>query len=301
MKLYLDVQSPAVKEAAVTASIYGLESHGLSRLRRVYWNLPTPALYEEIAHRSEGRISNQGPVLVDTGKHTARAAGDKFVVREQSTEDHIWWGQYNRPYNPENFSMLHSRLQGYLQGRDVFVQDCFAGADPEYRLPIRIITEKAWHALFARNMFLRAPNQDTLKKHIPDFTIIAVPSFKASPLIDSTRTETFIIINFREKLALIGGSDYGGEIKKTIFTVLNFLLPLEGVLSMHCSANVGMDGDVAIFFGLSGTGKTTLSADPERKLIGDLRSSPVRAVSGPFSRTWSWTRSPAVSISMTTR
>jgi phosphoenolpyruvate carboxykinase (ATP) len=269
MNIYLDVQSPAVKEAGETASIYGLENHGLANLRRVYWNLSVPSLYEEIIHRSEGRISHQGPVVVETGKHTARAAADKFVVREQTTETEIWWGQYNRPYNPENFSMLHARLQGYLQGRDVFVQDCYAGADPEYRLPIRIITQKAWHSLFARCMFLKPIGLDALRKHVPDFTIIAVPSFLASPLIDDTRTETFIIINFREKLALIGGSNYGGEIKKTIFTVLNFLLPREDVFPMHCSANVGKDGDVAIFFGLSGTGKTTLSADPARSLIGD--------------------------------
>jgi phosphoenolpyruvate carboxykinase (ATP) len=208
-------------------------------------------------------------VIVSTGKHTARAAADKYVVREQSTEDQVWWGQYNRPFSPESFSMLHARLQGYLQGRDVFVQDCFAGSDPDHRLPIRIVTQRAWHSLFARNMFLKAPNIDALKKHVPEFTVIAVPGFQASPVIDSTRTETFIIANFREKLALIGGSAYGGEIKKTIFTVLNFLLPNEGVLSMHCSANVGSSGDVAIFFGLSGTGKTTLSADPARRLIGD--------------------------------
>ncbi|HZP01762.1 MAG TPA: phosphoenolpyruvate carboxykinase (ATP) [Terriglobia bacterium] len=269
MNIYLDVQSPAVKEAAATASTYGLENHGLSNLRRVYWNLPVPALYEEIIHRSEGRITHLGPVIVTTGKHTARAAADKFVVREQTTEENVWWGQYNRPFNPESFSMLHTRLQGYLQGRDVFVQDCYVGADPEHRMPIRIITQKAWHSLFARIMFLKAPHLDALRRHVPEFTIIAVPAFLASPLIDSTRTDTFIIINFREKLALIGGSSYGGEIKKTIFTLLNFLLPLEGVLPMHCSANVGPDGDVAIFFGLSGTGKTTLSADPTRRLIGD--------------------------------
>ena len=234
MNIYLDVQSPAVREAGETASNYGLENHGLSGLRRIYWNLSAPSLYEEIIHRSEGRISHLGPVVVDTGKHTARAAADKFVVREHTTENEIWWGQYNRPYNPENFSMLHSRLQGYLQGRDVFVQDCYAGADPDYRMPIRIITQKAWHSLFARCMFLKPPGIDALKKHIPDFTIIAAPSFLSSPLIDSTRTETFIIINFRERLALIGGSNYAGEIKKTIFTVLNFLLPLEDVLPMHC-------------------------------------------------------------------
>ncbi|MGA2360100.1 MAG: phosphoenolpyruvate carboxykinase (ATP) [Terriglobales bacterium] len=269
MNIYLDVQSPAVKEAGKLASVYGLANHGLVNLRRAYWNLPTPALYEESIFRSEGSLSHLGPLVVDTGKHTARAAADKFVVREQSTEEKIWWGQYNRPVTSENFSALLARLQGYLQGRDVFVQDCFAGADPEYSLPVRIITQKAWHSLFARTMFLKVRGQDALRRHVPEFTVIAAPSFLASPMVDGTRSETFIMLNFRERLAIIGGTNYAGEIKKTIFTVLNFLLPLQGVLSMHCSANVGNDGDVAIFFGLSGTGKTTLSADPKRHLIGD--------------------------------
>ncbi len=269
MNLYLDIPSPAMKEAGQGASIYGIQNNGLSNLHRVYWNLPTPALYEESVFRSECRLSHLGPLVVNTGKHTARAAADKFVVREQTTEDKIWWGQYNRPFNPDSFSALVTRLQGYLQGRDVFVQDCHAGADPDYRMPVRIITEKAWHSLFARTMFMRLKGIDAMKKHVPDFTVICAPSFQGSPIIDTTRTETFIIINFAERLAIIGGSSYGGEIKKTIFTVLNFLLPLDGVLPMHCSANVGRTGDVAIFFGLSGTGKTTLSADPSRHLIGD--------------------------------
>jgi phosphoenolpyruvate carboxykinase (ATP) len=269
MNIYLDVQSPAAKEAGRLASAYGLENHGLVNLRRIYWNLPTPALYEESIFRSEGSISHLGPLVVNTGKHTARAAADKFVVHEHSTEDKVWWGQYNRPFTGESFSALLTRLQGYLQGRDVFVQDCFAGADPEHSLPIRIITQKAWHSLFARTMFLKVRNQDGLRRHVPEFTVIAAPGFQASPMVDATRTETFIIINFRERLAIIGGTSYAGEIKKTIFTVLNFLLPLQGILSMHCSANVGTDGDVAVFFGLSGTGKTTLSADPKRYLIGD--------------------------------
>jgi len=269
MNIYLDIVSPASKEAGLLASDYGLQNHGLVNLRRAYWNLSSAALYEEIIFRSEGSLVHLGPVLVGTGRHTARAAADKFVVREQSTEERVWWGTYNRPFTSENFSSLLTRLQGYLQGRDVFVQDCYAGADPEYSMPIRIITQKAWHSLFARTMFLKIRNQDKLKKHVPEFTVIAVPGFLASPMVDSTRTDTFIILNFRERLAIIGGSNYAGEIKKTIFTVLNFLLPLEGVLSMHCSANVGNDGDVAIFFGLSGTGKTTLSADPKRHLIGD--------------------------------
>lgn len=269
MNIYLDVQSPAAQQSGKLASAYGLQNHGLVNLRRVYWNLPTPALYEESIFRSEGSLSHLGPLVVNTGKHTARAAADKFVVHEQSTEDKVWWGQYNRPFTGESFSALFTRLQGYLQGRDVFVQDCYAGSDPDHSLPVRIITQKAWHSLFARTMFLKARGEDAIKRHIPEFTVIAAPGFQASPMVDATRTETFIIINFRERLAIIGGTSYAGEIKKTIFTVLNFLLPLEGVLSMHCSANVGAEGDVAIFFGLSGTGKTTLSADPKRRLIGD--------------------------------
>ncbi len=240
-----------------------------THLHNTYWNLPTASLYEEIAFRGEGRVAHLGPMVVNTGQHTARAAADKFVVREQTTEEKVWWGEYNRPFSPQNFNALRVRLQGYLQGRDVFVQDCFAGADPEYRIPIRIITELAWHSLFVRNMFIKSRSLDAAKKHVPEFTVICVPSFRASPLVDGTRTDTFIIGNFAQRTAIIGGSRYGGEIKKTIFTVLNYLLPLQGVLSMHCSANVGPDGDSALFFGLSGTGKTTLSADPDRNLIGD--------------------------------
>jgi phosphoenolpyruvate carboxykinase (ATP) len=269
MNIYTDIPSPALKEAGLAASVYGLDNHGLRNLRRVYWNLTSPALYEEAVFRGEGRLGNHGPFLVNTGKHTARAAADKFVVREPSSEEWIWWGQYNRPYSPESFNQLLARVQGYLQNRDIFVQDCYAGADPDYRLPVRIITEFAWHNLFARTMFLKPATFDDYKKHVPEFTVIAAPGFNASPLIDSTRTETFIILNLAERVAIIGGSSYGGEIKKTIFTVLNALLPLDGVLPMHCSANVGARGDVAIFFGLSGTGKTTLSADPKRGLIGD--------------------------------
>lgn len=269
MSWYMSVPTPASKEAGLAASAYGLENHGLTHLHNTYWNLPTASLYEEITFRGEGRVAHLGPMVVNTGKHTARAAADKFIVREQTTEEKVWWGEYNRPFSPQNFNALQVRLQGYLQGRDVFVQDCFAGADPEYRIPIRIITELAWHSLFVRNMFIKTRSLDAAKKHVPEFTVICVPSFRASPLVDGTRTDTFIIGNFAQRTAIIGGSSYGGEIKKTIFTVLNYLLPLQGVLSMHCSANVGPDGDSALFFGLSGTGKTTLSADQDRNLIGD--------------------------------
>ena len=269
MNPYLDLPSPAQAEAGKLASVFGLQNHGLTNPHRIYWNLPTAPLYEEIVFRGEARISHLGPVVVNTGKHTARSAADKFVVRELSTEKQIWWGEYNRPFSGEKFSALLTRMQAFLQGRDVFVQDCYAGADPDYRMPMRIVTEKAWHSLFARTMFTKIRHTEELKRHVPEFTVICAPSFLGSPLIDGTRTETFIVINFSERLALIGGSGYGGEIKKTIFTVLNFLLPHDDVLPMHCSANVGPGGDVALFFGLSGTGKTTLSADPSRSLIGD--------------------------------
>ncbi len=269
MNPYTDIPSPAAAQASLSAARYGLDNHGLLNLGRVYWNLTTAALYEEAVFRGEARVVHDGPLLVTTGKHTARAAADKFLVREPASEDHIWWGQYNRPFLPEAFNTLLSRLQAYLQGRDVFVQDCFAGADPAYRLPIRIVTELAWHSLFARTMFLKPGSLDACATHVPEYTVIAAPGFHASPLIDSTRTATFIILNPASRIAIIGGSSYGGEIKKTIFTVLNMLLPFQDVLPMHCSANLGPAGDVAIFFGLSGTGKTTLSADPTRHLIGD--------------------------------
>jgi phosphoenolpyruvate carboxykinase (ATP) len=269
MNVYQDIPSPAQAIAGQNASIYGLQNHGLTNLHRVYWNLTSGPLYEEAVFRGEGSIAHLGPFLVNTGKHTARAAADKFIVREQTTEDAVWWGQYNRPFSPEKFSALLTRMQGYLQSRDVFVQDLYAGSDSEARLPIRIVTEKAWHSLFARTMFSKPQTLEDMKHHVPEFTIIGAPGFNGSPIIDATRSETFIIANFAERIAIIGGSAYGGEIKKTIFTVLNFLLPLEGILPMHCSANVGDQGDVAIFFGLSGTGKTTLSAEPSRHLIGD--------------------------------
>ncbi|MGE5646190.1 MAG: phosphoenolpyruvate carboxykinase (ATP) [Acidobacteriota bacterium] len=269
MNVYQDIPSPAQKIAAENASQFGLQNHGLTNLHRVYWNLPTSALYEEAVFRGEGAIAHLGPFVVNTGKHTARAAADKFIVREQTTEDKVWWGQYNRPFTSEKFSALLTRVQGYMQGRDVFVQDLFAGSDSEARLPIRFVTEKAWHSLFVRTMFSKPKTIEEIRRHVPEFTILCAPGFNGSPIVDATRSETFIIANFAERIAIIGGTSYGGEMKKTIFTVLNFLLPSEGVLPMHCSANVGDAGDVAIFFGLSGTGKTTLSAEPSRHLIGD--------------------------------
>ena len=205
----------------------------------------------------------------------------------------MWWGQYNRPFNPESFSGLHARLCGYLQGRDVFVQDVYGGADPEHRLAVRIVTQKAWHSLFARTMFLKNRTIEEHRRHVPDFTIIAAPGFQASPMADGTRSETFIVLNFRQKLAVIGGTGYAGEIKKTVFTVLNYLLPLEGVLSMHCSANVGPEGDVAIFFGLSGTGKTTLSAPTPRAASSGTTSTAGATTASSTSRTAATRRSSA--------
>lgn len=269
MNNILNIKTPAEKYANEIKSDYGIDNHGLINLRKVYWNLQTEALYEEAIFRGEGKISKSGPLVVYTGKHTARAANDKLIAREPSTEGHIWWGDYNRPYSTESFNSLVSRLQGFMQGRDVFVQDCYSGADTNYQLPIRIITEYAWHSIFARNMFILPKSMTEYKNHVPDFTVIAIPSFKAFPQIDDTQSDTVIAINFEQKLCVIGNTGYGGEIKKSIFTVMNYLLPLEGVMTMHCSANIGSKGDVALFFGLSGTGKTTLSADPSRKLIGD--------------------------------
>lgn len=266
---YLEFDTPASRQAGALAADFGLQNYGLTQLDRVFWNLPASSLYEEIVFRGEGHIADGGPVILNTGQHTARAAADKFVVEEESTEKNVWWGVYNRPFTAEKFSAMYARMQAYLTGEEVFVQDCRAGADPEFSLNVRIITEKAWHSLFARNMFINLATQDEYKRHTPDFTVIALPGFKADPRIDGTRTETAIVLNFAQRLALIANTAYAGEIKKTIFTVLNYLLPLQGVLSMHCSANVGKGGDVALFFGLSGTGKTTLSADPERRLIGD--------------------------------
>ncbi|MCI0521250.1 MAG: phosphoenolpyruvate carboxykinase (ATP) [Chloroflexi bacterium] len=269
MNNLLDIKTPATAQAASRKSDLGLDTHGLLNLNRVYWNLPIEALYEEAVFRNEGKITQAGPFIVNTGMHTARAANDKVVVREATTEGRIWWGQYNRPYSAEKFNELFSRVQGFLQGRDVFVQDCYAGADPNYRLPVRIITEHAWHSLFARNMFILPKTNEEYRRHVPEFTVIAAPSFKAFPQIDGTNTHTVIAINFEQRLCIIGNSGYAGEIKKSIFTIMNYLLPLEGVMTMHCSANAGSQGDVALFFGLSGTGKTTLSADPGRGLIGD--------------------------------
>ena len=247
----------------------GLEAHGLTNLGTVFWNLSTPVLYEKAIKRNEGVISHLGPLAVRTGSYTGRSPNDRFLVEEASSKDKIWWGKFNRPIEESKFDVLFRRLQAYLQGRDVFVQDCYAGADPAFQLPVRIISEKAWHSLFARNMFRQISDPVERDKHESAFTVIVVPDFKAIPELDGTHSEAFILPNLGRKLVIIGGTHYAGEIKKSIFTVLNYLLPQKKVMTMHCSANVGPDNKVAVFFGLSGTGKTTLSADPHRALIGD--------------------------------
>ncbi len=249
-------------------STYGLENHGIVNPDTVYWNLSTPILYEHAIRRREGRLAHLGPLVVRTGQYTGRSPRDKFVVQESKHMEQIAWGKINQPMTEERFDALYERLMAYLQGRDLYIQDCFVGADEQYRLPIRVITEAAWHSLFARNMFIQAPKKE-LKDHIPQFTVIQAPNFHAIPEIDGTNSEVFIVLHFAKRLVLIGGTQYAGEVKKSIFSVMNFLLPLQGVLSMHCSANYGPNGDAAIFFGLSGTGKTTLSTDPVRTLIGD--------------------------------
>jgi phosphoenolpyruvate carboxykinase (ATP) len=234
---------------------------------RVRWNLSAAALYEEAVRRKEGVIAAGGPLACRTGQHTGRSPNDKFVVREPSSQAEIVWGKINRPMEPAQFDLLHRDLLTSLSGKELFVLDCYACADPAYRLPVRVINEFAWHNLFCRNLFI--DDRSAAEAGAPAFTIIDSPSFKADPARHGTNSDVVIALNFAKKLVLIGGSSYAGEMKKSIFTVLNYVLPLQNVMPMHCSANVGPDDDVALFFGLSGTGKTTLSSDPERRLIGD--------------------------------
>ena len=247
----------------------GLDAHGLTGLGDVFWTPHTALLYEHIVRNNEGTIAHGGPIVVDTSPNTGRSPNDKFVVQDPENSEKIWWGKVNRPISEENFDRLFERVQNYLKAKTVYVQDCNAGADPRYRLPIRVATEFAWHSVFARNLFRHIPDAAQRAAHEPQFVVIDAPGCKANPETDGTDSETFIVLNFARRMVLIGGTSYAGEIKKSIFTVLNYLNPLQGVASMHCSANAGSDGDVALFFGLSGTGKTTLSADPNRLLIGD--------------------------------
>jgi phosphoenolpyruvate carboxykinase (ATP) len=244
----------------------GLEREGIET-DRIRWNLTTAALYEEAVRRQEGLIAAEGPLVCRTGSHTGRSPNDKFVVREPSSEAEVAWGKVNRPMDQAQFETLSSDLLSSLAGKELFVLDCYAGADPAYRLAVRVVNELAWHNLFCRNLFIDDPH--AAEARAPQFTIIDSPSFKADPKRHGTNSEVVIAVNFGKKLVLIGGTSYAGEMKKSIFSVLNYLLPMRDVLSMHCSANIGAAGDVALFFGLSGTGKTTLSSDPDRLLVGD--------------------------------
>ncbi|PIR01343.1 MAG: phosphoenolpyruvate carboxykinase (ATP) [Nitrospinae bacterium CG11_big_fil_rev_8_21_14_0_20_45_15] len=248
----------------------GLGQHGIKNVKEIYWNLTTAQLYEKIVENKEGMLAHMGPVCIETGQHTGRAPNDKFIVKESSSEENVWWGKVNRPFTVDQFEALYSRVLAYLQGRDLYIQDCCAGADPDHQLHIRVITQHAWHSLFARNMFIQIKDPEKLETHDPGFTIIHVPDFQAVPEIDGTNSEVFVVVDYGRQLVLIGGTSYAGEIKKSVFSVLNYLLPQKhNVMSMHCSANIGANDESAIFFGLSGTGKTTLSADPDRQLIGD--------------------------------
>lgn len=235
----------------------------------IYENLSVPLLVENILSHREGELTVTGAIQATTGKYTGRSPKDRFIVKDDVSEKHVDWGPVNQAINEQTFDNLYNKVMAHLQSKDgIYVFKGFAGADKNYRLPVQVVNEYAWHNLFARQMFIR-PADDELKTHEAEFTVISAPTFKADPKVDGTKSETFIIISFKKRTVLIGGTEYAGEIKKSIFSVMNYLLPLQNILSMHCSANVGQEGDVALFFGLSGTGKTTLSADPYRNLIGD--------------------------------
>ncbi|MEO8087325.1 MAG: phosphoenolpyruvate carboxykinase (ATP) [Bacteroidota bacterium] len=243
---------------------------GIKNVADAYWNLTPAELVEETIIRGEGMLTDTGALAVDTGKFTGRSPKDKFIVCDATTESSVWWGDINIKISPEYFDHMHDKMSAYLQGKTVYVRDSYACADPKYRLKIRVVTETPWANLFANNLFLRPTKEEILSNIKCDWSIICAPGFQANPKTDGTRSENFALINFTKKMILIGGTAYTGEIKKGIFTVLNYVLPHDkNVLSMHCSANIGKDNDTAIFFGLSGTGKTTLSADPNRGLIGD--------------------------------
>jgi phosphoenolpyruvate carboxykinase (ATP) len=246
-----------------------LESVGIPATTRILWNLSVPQLYEAAIARGEATLAADGPLVARTGQHTGRVPNDKFIVDEPSSRAHVDWGAVNRAMEEMHFEVLHRDLMAHLRDRELFALDAYVGADDSYRMPIRVLTELAWHNLFSSNMFIARRDAAGAEGHQPEFTVIDVPSFKADPSRHGTRSEVFVVLHLARKLVLIGGTSYAGEIKKSIFSILNYTLPQQGVLSMHCSANIGAAGDTALFFGLSGTGKTTLSSDPARRLIGD--------------------------------
>ena len=246
-----------------------LQPLGFSETAAVHLNLPPAALIEHALRNGEGHLTDTGALMADTGKFTGRSPKDRFVVKDANTADSVWWGDINIPFDADKFDQLHQKMVAYLATKELYVREAYAGSNPDYQLKLRIVNEQAWHNLFCYNMFLR-PEADADTSWLPDFSIICAPGFEADPAVDGTRQPNFAIINFTKKMILIGGTGYAGEMKKGIFGVLNYILPHErNTLPMHCSANVGEAGDTAIFFGLSGTGKTTLSADPNRGLIGD--------------------------------
>ncbi len=247
-----------------------LEQFGITGSRTIVYNAVTSALVEESIRRNEGELAYGGALVVRTGSHTGRSPNDKFIVREDTSADRVWWGPVNKEFQQQDFNALMRKARDFVQGRDLFVADCWVGSDARYRIGVRVINMHAWHNLFAQTLFIPT-NRGGQEEDgfVPDYTLLHVPDFDAAPSVDGTRSETFILIDFSQRLILIGGTQYAGEIKKSLFTTMNYLLPLRGVMPMHCSANIGADGDVALFFGLSGTGKTTLSADPNRGLIGD--------------------------------
>jgi phosphoenolpyruvate carboxykinase (ATP) len=257
-----------VENIGVFNGAQGAEPFGFRGLKRVFWNLEAPRLYEEAIRRGEAEIGKGGTLLADTGVHTGRSPKDKFIVKDAATSDAVWWGPENAGIEPESFELLLKDFLKHAQGKDLFAQDLYGGADPAWRVRARVYTELAWHSLFIRNLLIR-PTLDEVRSFAPEMTIIDLPSFKADPKRHGTQSETVIACDFTRKIVLIGGTSYAGEMKKSVFTYLNHVLPPLGVMPMHCSANAGSRGDVAIFFGLSGTGKTTLSADPNRTRIGD--------------------------------
>ncbi len=252
-----------MSNAGQTANGFELGEHDIRNLGSAYINLGTAPLLEHAIRRNEGLLASSGALSVNTGQFTGRSPKDKFIVRDELTESSVNWGPVNQPMTPENFGQLYAKVRAFLQGREVYIQDCHGGADPAYSLPIRVVTQYAWHALFARQLFIRSAAQT------PEFTLIFVPGFQANPAEDGTHSETCIVIDFTRRIVIIAGTSYAGEMKKSVFSILNYMLPGRGVMPMHCSSNQGPAGDTALFFGLSGTGKTTLSADPQRRLIGD--------------------------------
>ena len=263
-----ETREHTLAEQTGAASQFGLENQGIMDHRIAHWGLSASALYEHSLRRGEGRLARGGPLVVSTVPHCGRSPNDKFIVDDPTTHEAVWWGKINVPMSEAHFEGLYRKMLDHYKDRELFVQDVHAGADPAYRLAVRVVTDSAWHSLFARNMFLEA-SAGQRADFEPDYSVLHAPSLRADPETDGTTSDAFIVVNFTRRMVLIGGTRYAGEIKKSVFSVLNFLLPPRDVLPMHCSANIGPKGDSAVFFGLSGTGKTTLSADGTRTLIGD--------------------------------